>query len=221
MSGSVTAVRNSPGPRDRDSPATAIPTTAKGRRTRRDLLDAAKTLFVERGYNSTRISDIAAFAGTSYGAFYHYFASKEAVAAGIFNEMSGEILAASYTNTRSPQDPIVRIRDANRRYLQAAYQNRELIAILEELALDNEVFRGIKLRIRTPYVRRNAAGIAKLQRSGLADSSLDPDLTASMLGGMVEYMTHLWFIHEEPYDEDEAVLTLTRLWANALRLPSE
>lgn len=198
-----------------------MPTTVKGRRTRRDLLNAAKTLFIERGYGSTRISDITNLAATSYGSFYHYFATKEAVAAELFNEMSGEILAAAYTLSRDDLDPISRIADANRRYLRSAYDTREMIAILEELALANESFRKIKLRIRRPFVARNAAGIAKLQKLGYADPALDPELTASILGGMVEHMTHLWFIHNEPYDEDAATDALTRIWANALRLPME
>lgn len=42
-----------------------------------ELLDAALAVFAERGYRNTRIDDIAAAAGVTKGAVYHYFATKE------------------------------------------------------------------------------------------------------------------------------------------------
>jgi len=47
------------------------------RRTRSDLLAAAKRLFAERGYLDTRITDIAAAAGRAVGSFYNHFDDKE------------------------------------------------------------------------------------------------------------------------------------------------
>jgi AcrR family transcriptional regulator len=44
-----------------------------------ELLDCAQRLFFERGYDSTTVNDIIREAGLSKGAFYHYFASKEAL----------------------------------------------------------------------------------------------------------------------------------------------
>jgi AcrR family transcriptional regulator len=42
-----------------------------------ELLDAALTVFAERGYHNTRIDDVADAAGVTKGAVYHYFATKE------------------------------------------------------------------------------------------------------------------------------------------------
>ncbi|PRD44028.1 TetR/AcrR family transcriptional regulator [Phyllobacterium phragmitis] len=44
-----------------------------------ELLDCAQRLFFSRGYDNTTINDIIGEAGISKGAFYHYFASKEAL----------------------------------------------------------------------------------------------------------------------------------------------
>jgi AcrR family transcriptional regulator len=44
-----------------------------------ELLDCAQRLFFERGYDNTTVNDIIREAGVSKGAFYHYFASKEAL----------------------------------------------------------------------------------------------------------------------------------------------
>ena len=42
------------------------------------MIDAALEVFCEKGYANTRMADIAARAGVSYGLVYHYFESKEA-----------------------------------------------------------------------------------------------------------------------------------------------
>jgi len=46
---------------------------------RRRILDAASTLFAERGYETTGMRDLAASIGMSPPAIYHYFESKEAL----------------------------------------------------------------------------------------------------------------------------------------------
>lgn len=42
-----------------------------------ELIEAALRVFAERGYSATRLEDVAAAAGVSKGAIYHYFESKE------------------------------------------------------------------------------------------------------------------------------------------------
>lgn len=44
---------------------------------KRRIMDAARTLFAHKGFSDTKMTDIAAAAGVSYGLAYHYFASKE------------------------------------------------------------------------------------------------------------------------------------------------
>src|SRR3569623_2169888 len=48
-----------------------------------EVLDAALTLFIERGFAATRVEDIASQAGLSKGAVYLYFPSKEAILEGL------------------------------------------------------------------------------------------------------------------------------------------
>ncbi|WP_214368583.1 TetR family transcriptional regulator [Pseudonocardia sp. H11422] len=52
--------------------------SAEGRaEVRRDLVDAAVTLFSERGYDETTVDDIAAAAGVGRRTFFRYFRGKE------------------------------------------------------------------------------------------------------------------------------------------------
>jgi AcrR family transcriptional regulator len=51
----------------------------RGANTRRSILDAALTVFGERGYHDTRVELITEAAGCSRPAFYQYFSSKEEI----------------------------------------------------------------------------------------------------------------------------------------------
>ena len=58
------------------------PTTATSHQRRKaerpqELLDAALSLFVEKGFAATRTDEVAARAGVSKGTLYLYYASKE------------------------------------------------------------------------------------------------------------------------------------------------
>src|SRR5215813_6082104 len=62
-----------------------------------ELLVAALELFVERGYASTRLDDVAAKAGISKGTLYLYFANKEE----LFKAVVREALVARLVEFKS------------------------------------------------------------------------------------------------------------------------
>ena len=51
----------------------------KKERQRREIVETALTLFRDRGYDQTRVSDIAGRAGISDATFFNYFSSKDLV----------------------------------------------------------------------------------------------------------------------------------------------
>jgi Transcriptional regulator len=61
------------------SPRTQEANEALSQERRAAILDAALGVFVERGFEGTRIQEIATRTGLSYGLVYHYFPTKEAI----------------------------------------------------------------------------------------------------------------------------------------------
>lgn len=59
---------------------------------RRLILDSAVKVFADKGYDGTRISDIARDAEIAYGLVYHYFKNKEEILDTIFLERWGEFI---------------------------------------------------------------------------------------------------------------------------------
>src|SRR5579859_2110108 len=61
--------------------------------TRERLLSAAADVFAERGYEGTRVADIAALAGVSNGALYAHFGSKAELIVGALRAHGRRVLA--------------------------------------------------------------------------------------------------------------------------------
>ncbi|WP_180903287.1 TetR/AcrR family transcriptional regulator [Nonomuraea indica] len=194
------------------------PLTARGRRTRAALVQAGREAFDEHGYEAVRVDDVCARARVSHGTFYTYFDSKEALFREVAAAVVGEMFTASVVGPAAPGEPYARIEAANRLYLRAWAANSRLIRMLEQAATAEESFRELLLELREVFVRRGAQGLRRLQDQGLADPSLDPRLTAVMLGGMVEHFAHVWLDLGERADEETAVGLLTTLWARAIGL---
>jgi AcrR family transcriptional regulator len=60
-----------------------------------EILDAALTVFAEKGFAAARMEDIARVAGVTKGTIYLYFSGKEAVFKALVRESVGNALAAA------------------------------------------------------------------------------------------------------------------------------
>lgn len=86
----------------------ALP-TVKAQETRERILDAALTLFRERGFDRTTMRDVAAEAGMATGAAYYYFRSKEDLVMAFYlrtNEAARQPVEELLASTKDPRKRI-------------------------------------------------------------------------------------------------------------------
>src|SRR5437867_3879851 len=105
--------------------------------------------------------------------------------------------------------------------LLAYRRNAKLMRLLEQVASIDDEVRELRRRRGEAFAERNARTIRDLQARGLADPDVDPLLAASALSAMVGRMAYSTYVVGDDWGLDELVATLTRLWANALRLPGD
>ena len=76
---------------DAATAAAKTPRTARGERTLRKILDAARDEFGEHGFSDTSIVGITQRAGVALGTFYTYFDSKELLFQALVRDMSAQV----------------------------------------------------------------------------------------------------------------------------------
>jgi AcrR family transcriptional regulator len=144
--------------------------------TRERLLRAAADVFAERGYDGTRVADIAAAAGVSNGALYAHFASKADLLVNALRthgrNLLTELLAAD------PDQPVVGLLLTVGRWLPRRRDARGYLIVeaLTAARRDEDVAGPMR-----EYVGERADWLAGLIRLGQAGGELDPALSPAAL----------------------------------------
>jgi AcrR family transcriptional regulator len=221
------------GPADSDSTTTAVrgdterpngPRSRKGALTRARLVEAAKAVFEENGFQEARISEITERAGWSYGSFYHYFNSKEE----IFREIAGaqeDGLDMRVIVKGEPVDDAIdglvtdRLAPALHRYLADYRDEARIMGVIEEVSRYDRQVGAMRVERLERFSGELSDAIGRLQRHGMADPGLDPGVAARALMAMVTRFAETWFVqHQLDCSFDAGVAQLGKLCANALRL---
>lgn len=204
-------------------PASALPSTEKGRDTRRRLMKAAAQLY-ENGYANARITDITEAAGLSAGAFYRYFEDRQQLTRELLREMMDEM----YVFIRSPFDetqPIRSVLESTRKYFEFYEAHRALLGVVVELSqTDAEVAQlwdAAKRAFNDRIVRSLERGIAAGQMRG----DLDLALAAEMLRSMTEYYAFQRFVLNGSGLSDvpleQATNAIAEIWISGMGLDRE
>ena len=108
------------------------PRTARGERTLRKILDAARDEFGEQGFSDSSIVGITQRAGVALGTFYTYFDSKEAVFQALVRDMSAQVRDHVAPAPQDAKDAIDGERLALESFLQFARTHRDVYRIIDE-----------------------------------------------------------------------------------------
>jgi AcrR family transcriptional regulator/ferredoxin len=144
--------------------------------TRERLLRAAADAFAERGYDGTRVADIAAAAGVSNGALYAHFASKADLLADALRTHGRHLLADMFA--AAPDRPVVDLLLAVGRGLRHRLDARGYLIVEALVAArrDEDVARPMR-----EYITERADWLAGLMRLAQAGGELDPALSPDAL----------------------------------------
>ncbi len=92
-----------------------LPQQLRAKRTREQLLAAARRVFAKEGYERATVDDVARAAGCSKGAYYFHFASKEEALVALVNEWTRsqtQRLQKEAKSSRSPQAALLALLEA-------------------------------------------------------------------------------------------------------------
>ena len=124
------------------STSTRIPKTARGRKTRDRLLQAAEVEFGERGFHDAAISGITHRAGVALGTFYTYFESKEEIFSALVRYMSERTRSWVGERVAGAANRLEAERLGLEAYIEFVRQHKGLYRIITEAEfVANEAFR--------------------------------------------------------------------------------
>ena len=108
------------------------PKTARGKRTREKLLQAAEIEFGERGFHEAAISGITHRAGVALGTFYTYFESKEELFQALVSHMSQRVRSWVSERVSGAPDRMAAERLGMEAYIEFARRHKGIYRIISE-----------------------------------------------------------------------------------------
>lgn len=190
--------------------------------TQEQLLAAARQVFEEKGYAATTVGAITTAANTAHGTFYLYFRNKEDAFMQVMAVVNEELYQVG--ERWVPGDPRTSIEASIRGFLEVFLAHRNLWRCLLEASFANPVIEAMWLESRARFTARVQRILEQQVASG-AIRPLNPELTATSLGAMVEWEAVTQFVlvpgtvTEQRFDD--CVETLTDLWYHAVYVPRD
>lgn len=156
--------------------------------TRLALTEAARALFVSRGYAETSTPDVCAAAGITRGALYHHFADKRDLFRHVLAEEAAAVAADIEAATPAGQDAAEALLDGAQAYLQAMtvpgrtrlllVEGPAVLGLREMLALD-EANAARTLREGLEAAGIDAGGVAPLLSAAFDRAALEIEAGAN------------------------------------------
>jgi AcrR family transcriptional regulator len=177
--------------------------------TRARLLRAAADVFAARGYDGTRVADIAAAAGVSNGALYAHFGSKAELLLASLRAHGGRVLAdlLAAEPERSVADLLLQVG----RSLPRQRDDRSYLGVEALIAARRD--EDVAGPMRT-YITEHAGWLAGLVLAGQVGEDLDPALSPDALAHfclLLAFGSSLLTADLHPVDEGEWSALLARL----------
>lgn len=144
--------------------------------TRSRLLQAAADVFAARGYDGTRVADIAAAAGVSNGALYAHFGSKAELLVGALREHRHRMMADLFA--ADPDRSIADLLLVIGRWLPRRRDPQGYLVVEALVAARRDDDVG---RLMQSYVGERADWVVELVRAGQRSGDLDPSVSPDAL----------------------------------------
>ena len=172
---------------------------------RRLILDAAISVFANKGFHHCRVSDVADEAGVAYGLVYHYFDSKEEILNTLFTER-WQLMIDAIVEIDEKQDVTAR----EKLYMVASFiidsyrHEPDLMkVIIVEVTRAANTFARVHLDKITEAYQLIAEIVEKARQDGSFKSEIPSQFAAMCFYGAIEQLLSAWIFEIVPETDEE------------------
>ena len=172
---------------------------AKGQKRKNQIIDAAKVMFIERGYQSTHIGEICDNLDIARGTVYQYFGNKREIVYSILESLEEKIedifdsddLEEFVKSSPTGEEISQFIRKKFSNCVSAVIEEPIVIMLMykEIIGLDDDVTERTE-RFVDNIIKIIAKDLAELSKKGIYRQDIDPQLTSLLIFGSVQLLIH-------------------------------
>ncbi|NOU85449.1 TetR family transcriptional regulator [Paenibacillus sp. LMG 31460] len=188
--------------------------------TRQKLLEAAKEVFLEEGFQKATISQMIKKASIGYGTAYVHFEGKEDLLCVLMENVMAQFYEIAeisfFPKSKDEAEQIIQKQTYD--FLKMAEAERNMMQIFEQAIGVSSVISDKWKAIREKFIHRISVDIAYSQQNGLAKAKLKHELVAR--GWFFTNEMYLWEIvrNEHHNSVEEIANTITTLYTTGLYL---
>lgn len=187
--------------------------------TKQRILEAAATVFSEKGYYAAAVDDIVVESDTSKGSFYHFFPSKQGIFLALIDQMYKELLRRVEKAIDRERGALAKV-DAALRTVLGEFARRRRLAklLLIEAAGLGHAFNDKLFELHTKF----AVLVARYLDEAVEEGSIEPlDTTLAAFAwlGAVNEVVMRWVYTGEPEPLEAALPPLRALLLRSIGVP--
>ena len=165
------------------------------------ILDAAIEVIAEKGFHSSRVSDIAERANVADGTIYLYFKSKEQILMTALESAFEAFIAQAKKELAGSSDAASKLRVLARLHLRELGRNRNLAIVLQtELRQSAKFLAEFSQRELKAYFNLIREVIREGQQAGSIRQDVADKIAAACLFGALDELVTTWVLSSRDYD---------------------
>lgn len=192
---------------------------ARANSRRRAIIDAAAKVFVQKGYASAYVSEIAAVAGVSEGLIYRYFDDKRALLDVVLSEYFQKIVTKLESAAASDASFPEKVHNLISQHLRSFLEDLDFCRFFVSDVRSANGYRGSPVqKLNRTYTRIFIRVLEEGIASGKMRADLDPRLVRDVVFGAVEHVAWRHALRGRAIDIDDIARQLTEITLNGVAL---
>src|SRR4051794_5346292 len=181
---------------------------ARGRNTKRRLLDSGETVLATKGYHATRVDDVVKVAETSHGTFYLYFSNKEELFRALAIEVAEEMqaLAEAMEPLRAGATGRARLQRWMKEFVELYRRHGPVIRAWTEAEIGGSEFGRLGTDLLTEF-----SGVIVARISEVTPAEIDATIATLVVVAMLERLNYYALTDQVSIEPDAIAETLARV----------